>query len=177
MDRAIESASAADPFANAAPPVSADEPATSDALLLEFLRSRGGKCPRCEYDLTGLTDGRCPECGCAPRLTIEATDTGMRAFLWGLAPLVGIAGFYDGVLLILLVAIMRWGWTSLQPTMSWSDAGLLGAALVANAVACAWIWKRRRIRRLHADRRRTVAALAWLVAALEFAGSTALLSP
>lgn len=36
-------------------------------LIRRTLRSRRGLCPRCAYDMRGLTDTPCPECGDAPK--------------------------------------------------------------------------------------------------------------
>jgi uncharacterized protein (DUF983 family) len=38
-------------------------PESADQLLIEFLRHRDVKCPRCGYNLRGLAVPRCPECG------------------------------------------------------------------------------------------------------------------
>ncbi len=34
-------------------------------VLWRLLRTRDGRCPKCRYDLSGLTGGVCPECGAA----------------------------------------------------------------------------------------------------------------
>ena len=39
------------------------ESASDGLLLREYLASHDAFCPQCRYELQGLTDARCPECG------------------------------------------------------------------------------------------------------------------
>ncbi len=58
------------------------EPAREDvALLTAFLAERDVPCPRCGYNLHGLTNGRCPECGDYLRLQVRSAEPRLGAFI------------------------------------------------------------------------------------------------
>ncbi len=87
-----------------------------------------GNCPRCQYDLTGLTSGPCPECG-PERSDIEGTYLARRntetvaAFLSvfpGTAIMViSITGLlFDGLGALALILAASVGWTGLLIAIS-----------------------------------------------------------
>ncbi len=55
-------------------------------MLREFLAGRDVFCPQCEYNLRGLDQPRCPECGLAIRFPTATDESGMteaeRMALW-----------------------------------------------------------------------------------------------
>lgn len=60
------------------PPTS---PARSEAeLLAEYLRSRDVPCPACQYNLRGVSDGVCPECGLA--VTARVAESVQHRAYW-----------------------------------------------------------------------------------------------
>ena len=90
-------------------------------LLRAFLAARGGYCPRCRYDLRGLTSDVCPECRVRLYLTVGTPDPPDGMYMSAMIlNTVGIAtsvflmlfallfaapwGVGEGVLLLLLLA-------------------------------------------------------------------------
>jgi hypothetical protein len=56
-------------------------PSSEHAWLLEYLRDHDAVCPLCKYNLRGLTQPRCPECGRDVRLTVGLTEPHLRSLI------------------------------------------------------------------------------------------------
>ena len=67
-------------------------PASSDAQLIEFVRDRDVACPSCDYNLRGLTQSRCPECGEQVGLTVALVDPYATAWIVLAVMICGSAG-------------------------------------------------------------------------------------
>ncbi len=51
---------------------------TDTELLTAHLASRDVPCPKCQYNLRGVADGRCPECGAVLQLSISNDQVILR---------------------------------------------------------------------------------------------------
>jgi hypothetical protein len=91
----------------------ADQPPTSEdrRMLNEYLADRDTPCPRCGYNLRGLTGGRCPECGDELRLQVGLVEPRLGAYITLLAGCcLGLGGSALMGLIALTVAPSAW-WT------------------------------------------------------------------
>ncbi|MEM0913736.1 MAG: hypothetical protein AAGB29_03515 [Planctomycetota bacterium] len=100
-----------------APRPTPQTPIVSEHDVAAYLRDRDAACPRCGYNVRGLTQPRCPECGHA--LTVAGLKHGEAANIppvWITATRLGAAG---GVLLILLAGVASIaGWSPAARLMS-----------------------------------------------------------
>lgn len=86
------------PDAQQSPP-----PAWSDReAILGFLRDRDVVCPVCRYNLRGLSEPRCPECGHELRLRIGVADFSMGPWITAFAACTPGAGITFVLLLFTL---------------------------------------------------------------------------
>ena len=72
-------------------------------LLCKFLEKRELPCPRCGYNLRGLTSSRCPECGDELALQVGLVEPRMGAYITLLAACcVGLGGsaLFTGIALL-----------------------------------------------------------------------------
>jgi hypothetical protein len=72
-----------------------DTPSQSPSSLdlAEFLAKQDASCPVCNYNLRGLLNDRCPECGRHLVLTVGTTEPKLGAFILGLIGLSSGLGF------------------------------------------------------------------------------------
>ena len=92
------------------------KPVTIDACMAnppdaEFLRhylaDRDAACANCGYNLRGLTNDRCPECGLGLVLQIGLQEPRQGAFLAGVVGLAAGVGFSGLILLYVLITVAR----------------------------------------------------------------------
>lgn len=124
-----------DPVA-ASPPVSVDPP--RDTLLASFLARRDVPCPnpRCGFNLHGLHQSACPECGEVLRLAVVRPEA-----LWFMRRWIEIASI--AFFLSVASGAAAWGWTILQSpgwrTTSWfAICGMYSAIALGLAGALLW---------------------------------------
>jgi hypothetical protein len=108
-----------------APPTQPGDPEEVE-LLLQFVRERDVRCPRCDYNLRNLTQPVCPECREQLHLSVGLTRPKFGWLIAALAPGIfsGIAAiFVTGVLIVVNIsptgkapwqpyALDAFGWTS-----------------------------------------------------------------
>ncbi len=82
-------------------------------VLAEFLATRDAPCPRCGYNLRGLSASRCPECNTEIQLGILRPDRPDRR-MWMLMLLAGVAGTLRG-----LMGVSNYLWEELD---SWQGS-------------------------------------------------------
>lgn len=135
-----------------------DDRAQSDAALLAaFLADRDLPCPRCGYNLRGLTGGRCPECGDPLRLQVSLIEPRMGAYISLLvACCIGLGGSGLFGLLGLRAAPTSW-WAQ------WSARLLLLQFAVSAIALFIVLIRRRRLRRASTLVQCLVSLAAWIV--------------
>src|ERR1043165_5654464 len=109
--------------------------ATSDAeSLREYLAARDAACPKCQYNLRGLTGSVCPECRREVRLSdIDEPEVHLTAASWaGLFPLVLMA-------LFAIPGIIGSG-VGLIAALVGGQASLLPICLPLGAICCGMFW-------------------------------------
>jgi hypothetical protein len=119
--------------------------ASEPDLLPVFLAERDVACPSCGYNLRGLREARCPECGEAIALRVGLVEPRQAAGIAGLIGLAAGAGM-NGLLLgyaVIRVVFFR--------DIFGVDAFLwlnLGGLIVEGGALMAWLRRWRNIRRL-----------------------------
>src|SRR5436305_5139677 len=79
---------------------------SEDQLLVEYLGTRDVACPRCAYNLRGLTSSRCPECGKELQLNVAVLERSLKAWITLAASVAAAAGV--GVLFLCLIRRLGW---------------------------------------------------------------------
>jgi hypothetical protein len=106
------------------------------AALLDLASRRSPPCPVCDYNLHGIREARCPECGAALRLEIGSEN--LRLGPWLLAMLgPALAIGFDGVVTVLMTVGF-----SLNPPRGPAELTIAGTILgvfVALVAGCALI--------------------------------------
>jgi hypothetical protein len=115
-----------------------------DAVLEQYLATRGEQCPSCGYDLHGLIGRHCPECGEPLRLRVGLDAPNLAPFIVGLCALAAVPLFSGIELLALGVAVVM----SPNPVMSLEIPVVLVAEFVTGLVliipwVAAGFWIRR----------------------------------
>lgn len=129
---------------------------SDDERLLEFLRDRDAACPRCGYNLRGLSEPRCPEC--AERLELRVGLSTPR-FGWLVAAMT--PGLFSGVCAALLAfPLWRSAGVSGPPTPMYV-AEAFGVVSAAGAVLM--YASRRRLLAMPGARRVGLAVAVWVV--------------
>ena len=72
-------------------------------LLLEFLRRRTIRCPKCDYNLRDLTRPVCPECGEELTLTVGRRKVRDTLLFVTLAPCI-----FSGIAAVLFSSVIAW---------------------------------------------------------------------
>lgn len=150
-------ATSGEPTPQSPPPSSAnDRNAAADThALREFLATRNEACPACGYNLRGLTQDRCPECGA--RLVLQLADAARPLSRAAVAGFVGWS--FDATLLGLMT--VRYATEG-----SWAAAGTLVGLIYCVAQIRAWGGRAALLDTLPARKRREAAAPPWIVAIL-----------
>src|SRR5262245_32338920 len=108
-----------------APPTTSRDP-QEIALLLQYVRERDVRCPRCDYNLRNLSQPVCPECREDLRLTVGLERLRIAGLIAALAPGIfsGMAAFFLTGMLVLVTlrspgsapwppyALALFGWAS-----------------------------------------------------------------
>jgi hypothetical protein len=124
-----------------------DDPSNpADEMLRAFLAAQDAACPQCSYNLRGLHDRRCPECGEELVLRVNLTEPKQGCLIAGLVGLSAGAGL-NGLLLIFM---------AIKLTFDRNGGGFVdrfglvnGAGLLVEGTAMLlWIWRWRQIRRV-----------------------------
>ena len=134
----------------AAPPI------TEQDMLRQFLHGRDVVCPGCQYNLRDLTGSRCPECGQDLVLQLHLAEPRQSALLTGLIGLSAGAGL-NGLLVIyflMMVFVIERGASGMGWFLGFNLVGLC----VHGAAIAVWLRLWRRIRRLSAATRWSLAA-------------------
>lgn len=100
--------------------------------LREFLAARDVPCPGCDYNLRGLEDDRCPECGVGLRLPLEVPDPGLGLYVATIIPVAGLAAF---LLLVIAVSVLRF---SRDGVVEFVLSVALSSAVVVMSVSVVW---------------------------------------
>lgn len=131
-----------------------------DELLVTFLAERDINCPRCDYNLRGLTSDRCPECGESLKLNIGLVRPKLKAMIAGLIGLAAGAGL-SGLLLIYAALVIAFrSHTDFFDTFIITNG--TGFALLGGAMA-AWLFMWHRLYQLSTTARTLLAILAWML--------------
>ena len=128
-------------------------------LLPAFLAARDVACPGCGYNLGGLREPRCPECGEAIVLRVGLVEPRKAA---GIAGLIGLAAGAGMNGLLLGYALIRT--TFFHDTLGGMEAFLwlnLGGLLVEGGATVFWLRRWKNIRRLPAQRKVFLVAGCW----------------
>ena len=112
---------------------------TTDELLMRYLAEREAACPVCKYDVRGLTEPVCPECGDTLILSLRATSPRQGWWIAGLVAWAAGSGLF-GILLVMLLPS-----SSVSLKYEWT---LWLGALVSGVGLTLWLVLMRRIRRL-----------------------------
>ena len=72
---------------------SEEEKVGDEQLLCAYLADRDVACPRCGYNVRGLTGDTCPECGSQLMLTLNAAMPKQASMFAGLIGLAGALGY------------------------------------------------------------------------------------
>lgn len=127
-----------------------------DPFLVQYLAERDTPCPGCGYNLRGLEQDRCPECGERLELRIGLAEARLAQFIGGLIGLAAGLGFH-GLFLIwvgYVAAVQTFTmWEALPPLV----VGVIGSS----AAIFAWVGLRGRMRRLAVGRRRLLVFVCW----------------
>lgn len=99
------------------------------AALVAFLDQHDRPCPRCDHNLRGVRDPRCPECGVPLRLELVTPQPSRRSFIVGVAAL--SSGFFFNATLILFLLWERFG------AQSTPDLWRVGQPQIVSAAAFA----------------------------------------
>jgi hypothetical protein len=75
--------------------------ASEAELLVDVMAGRDMPCPVCDYNLRGIAQARCPECGAALRLEVGSENLVLGPWLVAIISLAMGAGF-DGVVAVLM---------------------------------------------------------------------------
>ena len=123
--------------------ITVDQQSSSEdlQLLTEYLADRDVPCPRCGYNLRGLTAGRCPECGDHLQLRIGLSEPRLGAYITLLAAC--CLGLGASALLA-LIALQE------APSSWWDKPGakvLLGQFVICALLLPAVLAGRRRFRK------------------------------
>lgn len=79
--------------------------------LIAWLANRNVPCPGCGYNLRGLREPRCPECGSALALSVSIVDPYLKA--WATAAACACA--MGGIGLLFVVLLVKEGWPGPPP--------------------------------------------------------------
>lgn len=127
----------------------------ADSVFLAYLADRDVECPACGYNLRGLRTARCPECGEHLRLRLAPAEPRQGACIAGLVGLAMGAGFSGLLLLYFLIMTMSVG---MPPQPFWKFIAVMaGGLLLQGGLLLWWIQSWRRIRRMSAFARRSLA--------------------
>ncbi len=133
-----------------APPTSPRDLPGEDAILILYIRERGGDCPSCDYDLAGLSTSTCPECGERLVLRVGLAEPRLACFITGLV------GFGTGLgfctILFFYFIWMVVSARSFSPNLT-DCVPLLMGTLVLGVLLAGWIGFRRRLGRLQRSTR------------------------
>lgn len=128
--------------------------------MSEYLAERDTPCPRCGYNLRGLTGGHCPECGDELRLQVGLVEPRLGAYIALLAACcVGLGGSALMGLLALTVAPSSW----------WGEPSallLLGQFALCAILLPIVLARRRRFRKARVSAQWLLAGILWLLVGL-----------
>ena len=126
-------------------------------LLRLYLAERDVTCPMCTYNLRGLEDGHCPECGEQLSLTVRPASYRLAALIAAIITFAMGFGFcvLIGGWLAWVYLQDEWALSTTDGEVGWTIAGIAieGLALILLAGL------HRKFRRLHT-------AIQWLIACL-----------
>jgi len=81
-------------------------PPSEAELLRDFLDGRNISCPVCTYNLRGVMDARCPECGFAVALSLHAPDARLGPWLLATISFALALGFDAVVSLLAMIPLI-----------------------------------------------------------------------
>jgi hypothetical protein len=113
--------------------------------LADFLADRDEPCPSCGYNLRGLTQAACPECGASLTLRVNLAEPRLASFIGGVIALSIGAGFHTLVYGYFLVVLLGdFGASHADPEV-WT---LMVGAVGSSVGLCLWVryWRRLRDR-------------------------------
>ena len=110
-------------------------------LLREFLNAHEATCPRCGYNLHGLTSVNCPECGERLSLTVHAPRR-QAAWICGLIALSASAGFSALLSLVGIYFLIIGNAFDRDPFYGFGAGFVISSLLIV-----AWISQRPRLQR------------------------------
>lgn len=83
-------------------------PDGDERMLLDWLRQRDAPCPVCRYNVRGVVEPVCPECGAELQLAVASPRTETGPWLLAIVSFALALGF-DGVLLLVLGGMLVFG--------------------------------------------------------------------
>lgn len=128
-------------------------PAADVGRIVEWLADHDESCPVCGYNLRGLAQGQCPECGAPIRLTIDSPR--LNPGPWALAlTSCALGGGFDTVVTILFVGgIILAPPGPRTPMFFYMLPLMMGVAAVVTLTGLVWVyltrarWARRSLSR------------------------------
>ena len=149
--------------ASPSPPSSREQDSVDAQRLREWLADHDVECPLCKYNLRGLVEPRCPECGNGLTLGVSLVEPFLAAWIATVSALLPPAGFGCIFTCVFFDQLIRYGW---RQTVSGGTPQLAAIILLCYVVAAVplsflAIWKRRTFMRWEQSTQKLLAALAW----------------
>ena len=129
------------------------------AFLTAYLRETDAACPNCHYNLRGLQNDRCPECGEPLALRVNLVEPKLTEFVLGLVALSMSLGFSSLFFGGYAFYVLRTG--NLHSSVILNLFGTGVSLLVSALLLLLWVKGRLQLRKLQGGARWSVALGCW----------------